>query len=167
MGMGRGSSTSLRSRRRRPRPHGDHHNVGATQDPLVRARRVAYRRMRIAVLASLGAPLGGIAQMIACLSRTRTGAASQDHRTQMARQSQARGADPAAPQSAPRPQCQPHDTLRTVQSTHDQSHDREVAQPIRVAAISPPWTARAGFARSDRRSRQAPHRAPVRREARY
>jgi hypothetical protein len=44
---------SKKARRRRkcsPRPHGDHHNVGATQDPLVRARRAAYRRMRIAQL---------------------------------------------------------------------------------------------------------------------
>ncbi len=47
------SRKARRGRRRRPRPHGDHHNVGATQDPLVRARRVAYRRMRIALLASL------------------------------------------------------------------------------------------------------------------
>jgi hypothetical protein len=43
------SHKARRGRRRRPRPHGDHHNVGATRDPLVRARRVAYRRMRIAL----------------------------------------------------------------------------------------------------------------------
>jgi hypothetical protein len=34
-------------RARRPEPH-DHHNVGATQDPMIRAERVAYRRSRIA-----------------------------------------------------------------------------------------------------------------------
>jgi hypothetical protein len=51
------SRKARRGRRRRPRPHGDHHNVGATQDPLVRARRVAYRRMRIAMLATFCAPL--------------------------------------------------------------------------------------------------------------
>lgn len=50
------SKKARRGRRRHPRPHGDHHNVGATQDPLVRARRVAYRRSRIAaVRASLRA----------------------------------------------------------------------------------------------------------------
>jgi len=49
------SRKARRGRRRRPRPHGDHHNVGATQDPLVRARRVAYRRMRVAALSSLWA----------------------------------------------------------------------------------------------------------------
>lgn len=36
------SRKARRGRKRRPRPHGDHHNVGAAQDPLVRARRVAY-----------------------------------------------------------------------------------------------------------------------------
>ena len=50
------SRKARRGRRRRPRAHRDHHNAGATQDPLVRARRVAYRRMRMA-LASFGAPL--------------------------------------------------------------------------------------------------------------
>jgi hypothetical protein len=44
------SHKTRRGRRRRPKPHGDHHNIGATQDPLVRARRVAFRRMRIAAL---------------------------------------------------------------------------------------------------------------------
>jgi hypothetical protein len=51
------SHKTRRGRRRQPKPHGDHHNVGATQVPLVRARRIAYRRMRIAALASFGAPL--------------------------------------------------------------------------------------------------------------
>jgi hypothetical protein len=51
------SRKARRGRRRRPRPHGDHHNVGATQDPLVRARRVAYRRRRIAALVGLWAPV--------------------------------------------------------------------------------------------------------------
>jgi hypothetical protein len=51
------SRKARRGRRCRWRPHGDHHNVGATQDPLVRARRVAYRRMTIAALASFAAPL--------------------------------------------------------------------------------------------------------------
>jgi hypothetical protein len=44
------SHKTRRGRKRRPRPHGDHHNVGATQDPLVRARRADYRWMRIATL---------------------------------------------------------------------------------------------------------------------
>ncbi|MGC1164796.1 MAG: hypothetical protein WA862_01675 [Solirubrobacterales bacterium] len=35
------SRKARRGRKRRPKPHGDHHNVGATQDPLVRARRAA------------------------------------------------------------------------------------------------------------------------------
>lgn len=51
------SRKARRGRRRRPRPHGDHHNVGATQDPLVRTGRVAYRRRRIAALASLWASM--------------------------------------------------------------------------------------------------------------
>jgi hypothetical protein len=44
------SRKTRRGRKRRPKPHGDHHNVGATQDPVVRARRAAYRRMRISAL---------------------------------------------------------------------------------------------------------------------
>jgi hypothetical protein len=44
------SKKARRGRRRHPQPHGDHHNVGATQDPLVRARRAAYRRARVAAL---------------------------------------------------------------------------------------------------------------------
>ena len=42
------SKKARHGRRRHPLPHGDHHNVGATQDPLVRARRVGYRRARLA-----------------------------------------------------------------------------------------------------------------------
>lgn len=51
------SHKARHGRRRRPKPHPDHHNIGATQDPLVRARRVTYRRMRLALLASFSAPL--------------------------------------------------------------------------------------------------------------
>jgi hypothetical protein len=53
------SRKARHGRKRRPRPHGDHHNVGATQDPLVRARRVAYRRMRLAALAGAWTPVEG------------------------------------------------------------------------------------------------------------
>ena len=51
------SKKARRGRRRHPLPHGNHRKVGATQDPLVRARRVRYRRARIA--AALAAFLGG------------------------------------------------------------------------------------------------------------
>jgi len=51
------STKARRGRRRHPqRPH-DHHHIGATQDPVVRARRAAYRRTKLAV--ALAAFLGG------------------------------------------------------------------------------------------------------------
>lgn len=49
--MHRPSRKARRGRKRRPQPRRDHHNIGATQDPLVRARRVAYRRSRLALVA--------------------------------------------------------------------------------------------------------------------
>ncbi|MBS1862832.1 MAG: hypothetical protein JSS68_14095 [Actinobacteria bacterium] len=42
------STKARHGRRHMPRPHRDHDNVGATQDPLVRASRVARRRARLA-----------------------------------------------------------------------------------------------------------------------
>jgi hypothetical protein len=53
------SRKARRGRRRQPKAHGDHHNVGLTQGPLVGARWVAYRRMRLAALAGAWTPLEG------------------------------------------------------------------------------------------------------------
>lgn len=42
------SKKTRRGRKKHPLPHRDHHTIGATHDPIVRARRVAYRRNRLA-----------------------------------------------------------------------------------------------------------------------
>jgi hypothetical protein len=52
--MHRPSRKARRGRKRRPqRRRGHRYRVGVTHDPLVRARRVAYRRSRLAALVAV------------------------------------------------------------------------------------------------------------------
>lgn len=59
--MHRPSRKARRGRKRRPQPRRGHrYRVGVTHDPLVRARRVAYRRSRLAASALVAVSVAGL-----------------------------------------------------------------------------------------------------------